>query len=209
MIVKNILRSSIVILLAGSGTANANGFLGFDDHCTDCYVRQVTPALFQTAPREIIVRRPRRVVEHVPARYQDVTENVQVRPERVISRRIAAVTETRHERVMVKPARREWQHQRDAQGRDVLCLVDVPALFEDVPHNVVVQPARVEQVSVPAQYRQVTRKVKVSSARNVVSFTAPVIHTIPVQVHVSPKTERWVPSHNPDHLPHSALSGRF
>lgn len=209
---KYIIRSTLFVLGLAVTPAQADGLfsiIGLTDHCTDCYVRQVTPTVYQTVPTDIVVRRSRRVVEHVPAQYRNVVETVMVRPERIEVRRVPAVVETRQERVMVKAAHREWQHQRDVFGRDVLCEVDVPAQFETITRYVEVQPARVEQVRVAAQFAERSRRVLVAPARQVVSMTAPLVHTIPTLIQTAPRTERWVPSYNPDHLPHSGVSGRL
>ncbi|MBX9618417.1 MAG: hypothetical protein K2X10_04635 [Hyphomicrobiales bacterium] len=182
---------------------------GFGAPCPDCYVKQVTPALNHYVPTELSVRQPRPVVRREQARYQTIVENVLVKPERVIARHVPAVVETRHERVMTSPARREWRHQRDARGREVLCEIDVPAQYATIAHQVEVAPASVEHVTLPATYRQRTRRVLVAPARTIVQHAPAEVHTIPVLSPYAPATKRWVPSTHVDYQPRSAYSGQL
>lgn len=182
---------------------------GFGERCPDCYVKQVTPALNHYVPVELAVRRPRPILRHERARYQTIVDNVMVKPERVIARHVPAVVETRHERVMTSPARREWRHQRDARGREVLCEIDVPAQFTTIAHQVEVAPASVQHVTLPATYRQRTRRVLVAPARTIVQHGPAEVHSIPVLSPYAPANERLVPSTHVDYQPRSAYSGQL
>ena len=203
MMIKFLSGGVIAALLGATSLANAG------DHCTNCFVRQVTPAHYQTVPTNVVVRKSRQIVHRIPAQYQTVAENVLVRPERVVRRQIPAVVRESSERVLLEPARREWQTRRDAYGRDVLCEVTVPARYGTAIHQDVVAPARVEEVVVPAVYRQRARRVLVEPARSEVTWTTPEVHTIPTLVQVAPASERWVRTTNPDYQPVSAFSGRY
>lgn len=214
MTTRHYLMGIALALAVSASPAAANNdslyhIFGIGGPCPDCYVKQVTPALNHYAPTDLVVRKGRRVVRHERARYQTVVENVEIEPERVVARHVPAVIETRHERVMTAPARREWRYQRDARGRDVLCEIDVPAQFTTIARQVEVAPASVQQVTLPARHRQRTKRVLVAPAREIVSQTPAETHSITVLTPYAPRSERWVPSTHADYLPRSAFSGRL
>ncbi|WP_394693751.1 hypothetical protein [Hyphobacterium sp.] len=114
-----------------------------------------------------------RYVVHQPV-YETVTENVLVRPaytEYVVR---PAVHETVTEQVMVREPRMAWQRGRvpgaqitryDPETGEVWCLVEEPGEYRTVTRNVVVQPARIDEIETPAEYAMVSREVLVERGR--------------------------------------------
>jgi hypothetical protein len=114
-----------------------------------------------------------RYVVHQPV-YETVTESILVRPaytEYVVR---PAVHETVTEQVLVREPRMVWQRGRvpgaqitryDPETGEVWCLVEEPGEYRTVTRNVVVQPARIDEVSVDAEYASITREVMVEPGR--------------------------------------------
>lgn len=114
-----------------------------------------------------------RYIVHQPV-YETVTESVLVRPaytEYVVR---PAVHETVTEQVLVREPRMVWQRGRvpgaqitryDPETGEVWCLVEEPGEYRTVTRNVVVQPARIDEINVAAEYSSITREVMVEPGR--------------------------------------------
>lgn len=129
------------------------------------------PAVYETADQQVMIS-PERVERYtVPATYRTVYETVVERPAGVRTQYEEAVYQARYETVMVRPARTEWRRQFVGPGGiipvgariqptgEILCLMEIPAEFQQVERRVLIQPARSYQVVIPAVMRQVARQV--------------------------------------------------
>lgn len=114
-----------------------------------------------------------RYIVHEPV-YDMVTETVMVRPAYTEYVVVPAVHETVTEQVLVREPRMVWQRGRvpgaqitryDPETGEVWCLVEEPGEYRTVTRNVVVQPARVDEIETPAEYATITREVLVQAAR--------------------------------------------
>ncbi len=152
-----------------------------------CFERVVTPPVYATEHRTVMVR-PAKTIAHVsPARYGTVSETVVVKPARHVKHVIPGEVQTVAEKVLVAPATRRWEVTVDAYGRTIGCWVTVPAQYtirhrqvvtrapqvvvQKVPavlgtrqHAVMVKPATVHHQHIPAQYGTVAHTVQVAPA---------------------------------------------
>lgn len=114
-----------------------------------------------------------RYIVHEPV-YDVITEQVMVRPAYVEYRVVPAVHEEVTERIMVREPRMVWQRGRvpgaqmtrfDPETGEIWCLVEEAGEYRTVTRNVLVTPARVEEVQIDAQYATIQREVLVQQAR--------------------------------------------
>ena len=127
---------------------------------------EVVPATYKTVTEEVVVREASKRLEVVPATYKTVTEDVIVRAESKRMERVPGGFDEVSEQVLVTPAHSMWKKgvnivdektKKDENG-DVLCLVEVPAVYKTVSHRVP-KPDTVREVVIPAVHKTVTRTV--------------------------------------------------
>jgi predicted small secreted protein len=130
----------------------------------------VTPAKYGPVEEKVLVKPASKRVEVIPAEYEWVEERVMVKP---ASKRLEAVPaeyETVSEQVLVQAATTMWKRSSsaipgakevkpaDAAG-EVLCLVEVPAVYNTVTKQVVKKPASTREVEIPAEFSTVKKQV--------------------------------------------------
>lgn len=124
-----------------------------------------TPAIYRDVQKEILVQEESYELETVPPVYDTVSETVLLRPEQVVKSVIPATYRTETKRVLVSPARVEWKVGRGAHEKidtatgDIMCRVEVPAVYKDYEQQVVDRPAQTKEEVIPAQYRTVQKRV--------------------------------------------------
>lgn len=153
-----------------------------------CYAKVLIPAVYQTAPEEVLVQ-PEQVksktvpavyrdvekqvlVEEesyelivVPASYETVTGTIELQPQQVIKKVVPAVYKEETEQVMISPARVEWKpgrgpHEKiDEATGEIMCRVEIPAKFETVTKQVMISPAKTVDEVVPPVLETVERRV--------------------------------------------------
>jgi hypothetical protein len=203
------IRTTSLYALVGLGLAGLTAPAVAGGTCERCFRREVTPATYTTVHENVVVR-PARTVRHViPAEVGVVHQHVRVRPAHTVARHVPAQVGVVHERVQVAPARRVQTRSHDAHGNLVVCEKTLAAQYGTVARHVVVAPARVEHVHVPAEYATVARRV-VTRPAQVVHHTIPAeVHQVPRTVQVAPASERWVPHHRHHGFhPHQPPHGR-
>lgn len=137
---------------------------------------ETAPATYRTVVERVMVEAPTERVVEVPATYRTVTETVVVTPEAQRLVRVPARFETRTERVQVSEPYTTWkrgvnpiayeasgqgsvlQVEEDANG-EIMCLVEVPARFENRTRRVEVAPATTRMEIIPAVTREVRKRV--------------------------------------------------
>ena len=183
-------------------------------------IARIVPAQYSTETATVTVADASEELITIPATYRTVTETVVVTPESTRMTKVPATYTTKTERVMVSPARTEWKkgegpNQRvDASTGDIMCLVEVPAVYKDVTKRVLVtaettreqvipavtkvitkrvvdQPARVERRTIPAVTQQITKQVLVKPEEAVYQETPAQYRTVNKQQLVSPEQITW------------------
>ncbi|GGB36342.1 hypothetical protein GCM10011316_05620 [Roseibium aquae] len=157
-----------------------------------CYEQVVVPAAYQTVQKTVLVKPATQRVVHTEPVYGYRTRQVVVQPERITYRTVAPVYQTRHDRVLVRPASVGWEYQM-RKGRKVLCKVEHPAVYQTVARTVLVKPGGKVAVRQAAIYGTVQEKVVIHPAgRHVV--TEPAIYkTVHQKVKVSEARTAWRP----------------
>jgi hypothetical protein len=127
------------------------------------------PAVYGEVEKSVMVE-PGRVEHHpIPPTWRTITETEVVRPEVARDVVIPAEYDTVTERVMVREAHTEWRRgygpvsdpdmPRWPSDRDVVCLIEVPAVYRTETRHVLREPERVDHIVTPAITRTFTRQV--------------------------------------------------
>ncbi|MBP7281022.1 MAG: peptidoglycan-binding protein [Leptospiraceae bacterium] len=99
----------------------------------------------------------------VPAETKDVEEKVLVSEATSRMEDVPAETETIEEKVIDKPGSSLWKKSADG---DLYCYEETPPTYKTVKKEIVKAPATRKMVTVPAEYKTVTKKVTVKEAKN-------------------------------------------
>jgi hypothetical protein len=97
--------------------------------CTNCYRKVVTPPVYGTVAKPVLLSPARTVAHAVPGEYGTVAETV-----------------------MVSPPRKVWQVTVDKYGHKIGCWVTVPAQYATHHRTVMVRPPTVVHHHKPALY---------------------------------------------------------
>ncbi|MEN9911766.1 MAG: hypothetical protein RI956_210 [Pseudomonadota bacterium] len=132
----------------------------------------IVPAVYGPGEEKVLVRGESRMLEVVPATFDTITERVLTKPAGTQLTTIPATFKAVSTRRIVKPAATVWKRSSeltiaeramqniDPNAGDVLCLIEIPAQYEDVMTQVVDKPASTQTIEVPAEYTTVTKTVQ-------------------------------------------------
>lgn len=170
----------------------------------ECYARVLTPSVYRTESTEmlkkaagyrievshptyewvtesVLVKEESEVAEIVPAKYEWKVERVLVTAAHEHLKTIPEVYETKTEKVLVKPAYTTWKKGRGPVERisnstgEIMCLVEVPAVYKTVSSRVIATPARIEKEMHDAVYKDIKKRVMVEGPR-MVKRTIPAVY---------------------------------
>ena len=135
-------------------------------HVGECYALTVTAPLFETVSERLCVKEATERIEIVPAQFEWVEEKVVVKEASTQLVEVAAQFEMQEKTVAVNPGHTGWVKESSANcdsengkpARDIFCLVSSPPTTKTVRTQVMVKPASVEKVTIPAEYQTVRRQ---------------------------------------------------
>lgn len=161
---------------------------------------EIVPAEYETVEEQVMIREAYDELEVVPATYEWVEEQVVDQPAYDRLEEIPAVYVTEIEKVLVSPARSVWKagtetnvQKVDEATGSVMCLVEIPAVYETKTNKRMVKEATTRNVHVPATYKTVKRRVvKTAETTRVVNHVPAEFTTVKVSKLVKPETERLV-----------------
>jgi Putative peptidoglycan binding domain len=131
----------------------------------------VVPAVYGPGEERVLVKGETKSLVVIPATYEDVTERILVKAAGTQLVTTPATFKTATERRLVRAASTAWKRSSeltaaeralqniDPNAGDVLCLVEVPAVYETVTSTVVDQPASTRSIAIPAEFTTVTKTV--------------------------------------------------
>ena len=160
-----------------------------------CFVEYYEGPQYEQKLEKVLISEASETIKIVPAKYewQEQKELVAAATHKMVE--IPAVYETTMEKIKVQDARVEWQKGRGAVEKinnstgDIMCLVEIPAVYKTVEKTtmkspptskLVAEPAKFESVrvrklvdearqvraAIPARYREIGKQVKVSDGRH-------------------------------------------
>ncbi|MEM8983317.1 MAG: peptidoglycan-binding domain-containing protein [Pseudomonadota bacterium] len=137
---------------------------------------EIIPAQYETVAERVLMKEASTRLEVVPARYETVEERVLVQPETTRIEKVPATYRNVSEQVLVTPARKEWKRgpassfaagvvdSRTTDTGEIMCLVEVPAVYKTVTRRVVDAPATTREITIPAVYKTVKKQVLATPA---------------------------------------------
>ncbi len=123
-----------------------------------------TPAIYKNVEKQILIEEESYELVPVPATYETVTETVLIQPEQIVKSVVPATFRTEEKNIEISPARVEWQPGRgafekiDSATGEIMCRVEIPAVFKTISQQVVDQPAQTREEVIPAVYETVERR---------------------------------------------------
>ena len=138
-----------------------------------CFYEHYKPAKYQTTTEKVLASEASEKVQAIPAKYRTVTKRILVSEgtERLVT--TPAQYKTVRERVQVSPARTEWKRtkcqDRGCNQSEVVCLVEIPPVYNTVTKKVVAVPPSTRKMTTPPQYKtvQVQELVEPATSRTV------------------------------------------
>ncbi len=201
--------------------SGAQGLTPPNPKAGECYARVLTPAKFEirnetiqtvapsqriettrakyaNANQRVIATEASTRLQIIPATFKTVTETIVVQEASTQLVKTAATFRTESEKILVSAARTEWKKGRgpiqkiDTLTGEIMCLVDVPAVYRTITKRVIDQPASVATIEVPAKTKTITRRV-VDQPATTRSVTVPATYKN-VHVHklVEPASQRTI-----------------
>ncbi|MEM1105956.1 MAG: peptidoglycan-binding domain-containing protein [Pseudomonadota bacterium] len=172
---------------------------------------QVIPATFETVTEQVLIKEETIEYRTIPATYQTITEQVMIEPEKTETLVIPAQFETYTEDVLVRPAYTTWKPGAGLFGRgaagtgtapgsgetqvatgELLCRVEVPAVFDTVTRTRLISPERTETRVIPARFETVTKQVVATPPQVIEEIIPAQFETVEVRRMISAPTEEIV-----------------
>lgn len=160
---------------------------------------EVIPAKYEWVEEQVLVSAASQRLEVVPAQYDWVEERVLVKEASTRKEEVPAKYEWQEEKILVKPAETVWKKGRgpieklDNATGEIMCLVEIPAVYETVRRNVMVSPPTTRDISIPAEYETVRKKVMVKPPTTRTIDIPAVYKTVKVKKLVTAPQERKIP----------------
>lgn len=129
-----------------------------------CYKEYYTPAKYEETSKEVLVKEESEEIKVAPAQFEEAEEVVVVKQASKKKVYVPAQYETIEERIEVEPAKAVWKKgdgpitKIDNTTGEIMCLVQVPAVFKTVTKTVLKAESSIDLVEVPEE----TQAIKVS-----------------------------------------------
>jgi len=138
-----------------------------------CFYECYAPAKYRKITEKVLASEASERVVAVPAKYKTITKRVLVSEGTEKLLKSPAQYKNVRERVMVSPARTEWKktkcRDRGCNQSEVVCLVEIPAVYKTVTKKVVAKPVSTRKVTTPPVYKTVSiqQLVQPASSRSI------------------------------------------
>jgi hypothetical protein len=160
---------------------------------------ETIPAKYEWGEAKVLVKGASERLETIPAEYDWVEENVLVKDASSRLEEVPATYEWQEEKVLVRPAETVWKKGRgliekvDNTTGEIMCLVEIPAVYRTVKKRVMVSPPTTRTIEIPAEYKTVKRKVMIKPpATRTIEIPAE-YKTVKVKKMVAPPKEERIP----------------
>jgi hypothetical protein len=159
---------------------------------------EVVPAKYEWGEEQVLVSQASEKLEVVPAQYDWVEEKVLVKEASTLKEEIPAKYEWQEETVLVKPAQTLWKKGRgpiekiDNATGEIMCLVEIPAVYKTVKKKVMVSPPTTREIEIPAEYETVKKKVMVKPPTTRTVEIPAAYKTVKVKKVVTPPQEKKI-----------------
>ena len=148
----------------------------------------IIPAVYDVEKKTVMTQAETEELEVIPAVYGWKEEQVIVSPEITELRKVPAVYGFEEEQLLVKPAHSIWKKgsgpitKVNQSTGEIMCLVEVPAVYETVKKRILVSPETTKQVVVKdAVYKTVKTRIVEQPAKTVTKVIPAVYDTVAVK----------------------------
>ena len=138
-----------------------------------CYHGHYETTEYKTVSEKVLVSQKSEKVSFKPAEYKFVEQKVLVSPASKKLVKVPAEYETIKEKVLVEPAKSVWKSGRgpiekiDNSTGEIMCLVEVPAVYKTVSKTIVKKKPSTRTVEIPAKYETIKVRKLVVDAKEV------------------------------------------
>ena len=148
-------------LLAGaktSGIAIESAAIG------ECFKEYFVPTKYEESEKEVLVKEESEEIKVAPAQFEEIEETVVVKQASKKKVYMPAEYETIEEKIELEPAKAVWKKgdgpitKIDNSTGEIMCLVQVPAVYKIIKKSVLKSPPVIDIVEVPEE----TKAIKVS-----------------------------------------------
>ena len=174
-------------LASGMDIENARvGTCFYEHYSSERYVSTTSKILASEASERIVV---------IPAKYQTRTKKIMTDTTSLKLLPSIAVYKKVKDRVIIEPARTEWQkticNNRGCNQSEVVCLTEVPQTYKEVTKRIVLQPAVMKKVAVSPTYKTVEIQEMVEPARSEIVVIPPKYQTFATKEKVEEAKYYW------------------
>ena len=126
---------------------------------------KIVPETYKMVDKKVTIREESTKLITVPATYKTLTETIMIEPERTEITTIPATYKNISEQILIKPSYTTWKKGRgeiekiDNATDEIMCLVEVPAVYDTITKQVIDTPATTKEVKTPAVYKTIVRTV--------------------------------------------------
>ncbi len=123
------------------------------------------PATYKIVKEKVLVRPETKRLIAVEPTYKFEEQKVMVSPEKISYISIPETYRTVEEKILVRKAHTVWKKGRGSVEKvnnttgDIMCLVEIPAVYKTITKKVIDTPARTKKITKPAVYKTITKKV--------------------------------------------------
>ncbi len=170
-----------------------------------CFHEHTIPATYSTQDEQVLVSEASETVTVVPATYRMVEKTITISEASTKIIQVPATYKTVTEQVMIKPAHTTWKKgtgpiQRiDQSTGEIMCLVEVPAVYATVSKEVIDTAATTKTIEIPAETKTVMVRVEESAASETRNAVPAQYETVSKRVKTSDHDVVWHEIHNLDH----------
>ena len=160
---------------------------------------ETIPAKYEWGEAKVLIKGASERLETIPAEYDWVEENVLVKDASSRLEKVPAKYEWQEEQVLVRPAETVWKKGRgliekvDNTTGEIMCLIEVPAVYRTVKKKVMVSPPSTRKIEIPADYQIVKRKVMIKPPTTRTIEIPAEYKTVKVKKMISPPQEQRIP----------------
>lgn len=138
-----------------------------------CFYEHFKPATYKTTEQKVMISAATETLTVEPAVFATSEKQIMVKPASKRLVEVPAVFKTVEDKVLLEPAKSVWKKgtgpiQRiDNATGEIMCRVDIPAVYQNYTRRAVAAPPLTTTVVVPAEFEAVTVRSVKSAAKEV------------------------------------------
>ncbi len=162
-----------------------------------CFYEHYKPATIEKNQEQVLISEATETLEVIPASYSASTVDVQIRPESNKYLAKPASYKTVQEKVLVEPAKSIWKkgeglvQKIDNLTGEIMCRVEIPAVYKEFPKKVVERHATATLIPVPQTVKSFDVSVLEEDAKEVRNPVAATYETVETFKTVAQPAYSW------------------